>query len=77
MLKKSSPIPDSPEIPEVALPLIRSSVHPPPPPGLVSSADPDPLLKDASRFIMEFDGYARMLITSIYDQNFVNEVFVD
>ena len=52
------PISKSSGIPDAALPLIGRFAHPPPPPGLVFSADPDLLLKDASRFVMEFDGYA-------------------
>ena len=36
-------------------------------PGLVSFADPNPLLKDAAHFIMEFNGYVGMLFNSIYD----------
>ena len=74
------PIPprsDSPRVPEATLPLIRRSVHPPPPPGLVCSADPDPLLKDATRFVMEFDGYAGTPVNSIYDQCFLNKAFID
>lgn len=68
---------NSPRIPNAALPLIRSSDCPLPPLGLVSSADPDPLLKDATRFIMEFDGYAGTLVTSIYNPSFLNKVFID
>ena len=68
------PIPDSPGIPKVALPLTGSSARSPPPPGLVSFGDPDPLMKDASHFIIEFDGYAGTPITSIYDLHFLNEV---
>ena len=72
-----NPRPNSPRILKVALPLIRSSVHPPPPPGLVSFVDPNPLLKDIARFIMEFDGYAGTPVNSIYDRCFLNEVFID
>ena len=56
---------DSPRVPEAALPLIGSFARLPPPPGLVSSANLDLLLKDTTRFIMEFEGYAGMPINSI------------
>ena len=68
---------DSPGILETTLPLIGNFTHPPPPPSLVSSVDPNPLLKDASHFIMEFDGYTGTPVTSIYDWCFLNEVFID
>ena len=45
--------------------------------GLVSSNVLDPLLKDASQFIMEFDSDAETPITSIYDRRFLNEAFID
>ena len=57
--------------------MIGSSARPSPPLGLVSFVDPDPLLKDAARFIMEFDGYVGMPVNSIYDRYFLNEVFID
>ena len=73
----TTPIPDTSDIPHPALPLIESSYHPPPSPSLVCSDASNPLLKEASRFIMKFDGNARTPITSIYDRCFLNEVFID
>ena len=76
-IEPGNPRPNSPGILEVAFPLIGSSVHLPPPPGLVFFVDPNRLLKDTARFIMEFDGYAGTPVNSIYDRCFLNEVFID
>ena len=76
-MSRVGPIPNSLGIPEAAIPLIGSSARPSPPPSLVSSGDPDPLLKDANHFIMEFNGYVGAPVTSIYNRHFLNEVFID
>ena len=70
-------IPDTSSIPNLALPLNGSFAHPLPSPSLVSFHISNPLLKDASRFITEFDGDAGTAVTSIYDRRFLNEVFID
>ena len=73
----TAPIPDTFDIPNLALPLIESSARPLPSLGLVSPDVLDLLLKDASQFITEFDDDVGTLVTFIYDRCFLNEVFID
>ena len=76
ILSSTTLIPDTSDLPKPALPLIESSTRLPPYLGLVSFNVPNPLLKDDSRFVKDFDGDARTSVTSTYDQHFLNEIFI-